>query len=66
MRGEVVNINGDFSYRETIYDANKGDAIVMDARFNCQVNNNTSSPPVPPQSVNHPAEPPNGNPESSN
>jgi len=44
MRGDSVNTNGDFSYRETIYDANKGDAIVMDAKFNCQTISNTVSP----------------------
>lgn len=63
MRGEIVKTDGDFTYRETIYDANKGGAIVMDANFNCQVNSTAPSPSgsqfVPLQELNLSAEPSN-------
>jgi hypothetical protein len=44
MRGEIVNSNGDFSYREQSYDAKRGGAIVVDTNFNCQTYGNTVSP----------------------
>jgi hypothetical protein len=44
MRGEIVNINGVFSYREQLYDVKRGDTIVVDTKFNCQTNVNIVSP----------------------
>jgi hypothetical protein len=48
MRGEVIGRDGNFLYRETIYDANKGGAKTMETTSICQsIAATTPAPPNP-------------------